>query len=792
LVHRAATPGEKSVQDTQLQPQRVGGETLCIGGWRVDPRADEIRRDGRVVKLEPLKMRLLLALAQRPGEVVLTQELLDDVWAGLVVTSSSVYQGIAQLRRVLGEDDGSPWIETIPRKGYRLVAPVQWISARADQPAVAPALAEPPVATRASAGPLPAPASSLPPADAVASPESPRRRRGLLAAVTVIAAGATGAATWRFIASRPPPLPVRIAVLPFADRTPGATERALAQGLAFDVIRALGRHTEVDVLAAESALALAGGTAPPAEAAARIGAAFLMQGELNRAGERVQVAVRLLALPDSQLRWQQQFERTIGSAAELPQQIAGGTAAALHLPTPARVAASGGPTEAYELYVLGEHAWRPKTQEAFAKARDYFTRGISLDPSYARNYIGLGWTWIGEATNGAGIDMPQAFARAAPLFDKALRLDPDSAEALTAQGVLQTFAGRHQDARQHFERALMLDPGYAQAHHSWGVAEYDDGWPARAAAHFQRAAELNPLSPSPMDRLGAAQVAAGNLAQAEQAYRRAIELQPRHPNGHWGLGIAAFAKGDLAAAVSNYRRALELENRRPFLWDELGWLYLDLGLPSLAAQAFGRTVAQLPASRWPAVHAAYAWALQPDQGTPPDILSLSPRSAPEDGVAIEVMLLRAMAGMPLDDALLQRALDAQRGLDESLKPMLWFVFLGRHPLLDLATVYVAMGQPERALPHLAEAEQDIDRLERQGNVFHALHLHRARLHALRGENEAALTAVERAIAAGSRRGWLLQRDPAFSALRALPRFTAALDRLRVEVDRHRAALGART
>ena len=263
-----------------------------------DPRADEIRaEDGRVVKLEPLKMRLLMALAERPGEVVSTQELLDTVWSGLIVTSGSVYQGVAQLRRVLGDGVDKPvYIETVPRKGYRLVAPVQRLARSSAAPAVV-------------APDLPPPSSPLPSQDAAveagplpavmqAADSSWRlRRRWLLAAG---AAGAAGVATWRFVEMLPPSLPVRIAVLPFSDRTRGETEPALSQGLALDVIRVLARYPHVDVVAPDSVLAIADPAQRHlAEVAQRLRVGFVLLGELVRSGARVHVAVQLLALPAS-------------------------------------------------------------------------------------------------------------------------------------------------------------------------------------------------------------------------------------------------------------------------------------------------------------------------------------------------------------------------------------------------------------------------------------------------------------------------------------------------------------
>ena len=98
---------------------------LNIGEWRVDAASSQISRDGEVVRVDARVMRLLTCLAARAGEVVTTDELLAEVWGGVVVTQDSVYQAVASLRRVLGDDPKSPtYIATVPRRGYRLVARV--------------------------------------------------------------------------------------------------------------------------------------------------------------------------------------------------------------------------------------------------------------------------------------------------------------------------------------------------------------------------------------------------------------------------------------------------------------------------------------------------------------------------------------------------------------------------------------------------------------------------------------------------------------------------------------------
>jgi transcriptional activator of cad operon len=102
---------------------------LRIGAWRVDPALDEISKDGHAVKLERRSMQLLVYLAEHAGQTVSVEQLLDQVWAGVVVTSGSVYQAVASLRRLLGDDTHEPtYIANVPRRGYRLVAPVTpWV-----------------------------------------------------------------------------------------------------------------------------------------------------------------------------------------------------------------------------------------------------------------------------------------------------------------------------------------------------------------------------------------------------------------------------------------------------------------------------------------------------------------------------------------------------------------------------------------------------------------------------------------------------------------------------------------
>jgi tetratricopeptide (TPR) repeat protein len=334
-------------------------------------------------------------------------------------------------------------------------------------------------------------------------------------------------------------------------------------------------------------------------------------------------------------------------------------------------------------------------------------------------------------------------------------------------------------------RAVALQPSYAQAHHTLGVTEVDAGWPLRALPHFERAAQLQPLSPAPVERLANTQVIAGRLDDAIATAKRAIATDPTFPNGYWQLGVAGYAAGDLTRAVTGYRDALSRQPRRPYLWLELASLCLDLGRADEAAADYARAIEQLPGVAWPAIHAAQAWLLQAERTTVPPALE----AMPQDGSVAEWARIRVMAGLAVDGTALLRALDAAQARGDPLAPIPWFAFQGHHRTLDLAMVHAHLGQTAQAAQRLDAAAAQLDAFERQGNRWHTIAFHRARIHALRGEVAPALDALTAAVAAGWRRGWWIALDPSFAAVRAQPRCTALLQDVAARVAVQRRELG---
>jgi TolB-like protein/DNA-binding winged helix-turn-helix (wHTH) protein len=278
---------------------------LRIGAWCVDPTAGQISRGGEVVRVEARTMRLLLDLAQHAGEVVSIDALLDRVWAGVIVTPDSVYQAVASLRRLLGDDPRRPsYIATVPRLGYRMVAAVG-------------AWTEPTAA--AQAGPRPG-------------------RRTLLAAgglaaialVAVFAAYTQVARARHTAAAAVARLPIAaVGVLPFLDLTPTMDQEPLTDNVTEGLIDQLGKNTALRTPGFRSSFLLKGKHATPAEAARTLGVSYVVDGSVRKAGDRVRIAARLLRADNGFVIWSQTYDRPLAEIPAVEDAIAAGVAKAL-------------------------------------------------------------------------------------------------------------------------------------------------------------------------------------------------------------------------------------------------------------------------------------------------------------------------------------------------------------------------------------------------------------------------------------------------------------------------------
>lgn len=285
--------------------ERPNATILRIGAWCVNPVSGKLSRDGETAQLEVRALRLLLCLAERPGEVVSIDDLLNQVWPGIAVTPDSVYQAVASLRRLLGDDPKQPaYIATVPRQGYRMVATVSpWTQ---ETPTASDALNN---RKRLNGGVL--------------------WIGGTLACLVIVAAGwliYTRASNRSHSAL---PANTSIAVLPFIDLTAKMTEEEFADGMTEELIDKLSKIPGLQVPPPTVSFFLKGNKRAIPDIAKTLGVVYLLDGSVRKSGDRVRIAARLVRAENGYVIWTETYDRQWGDTLKVQDDIAGQVTTAL-------------------------------------------------------------------------------------------------------------------------------------------------------------------------------------------------------------------------------------------------------------------------------------------------------------------------------------------------------------------------------------------------------------------------------------------------------------------------------
>jgi TolB-like protein/DNA-binding winged helix-turn-helix (wHTH) protein len=573
-------------------------QVLRIGEWRVDPHLDEVSRGGQTIRLEPRTMRLLLYLAARAGRVIDVEHLLNEVWPNVVVTQGSVYQAVAELRRILGDDREHPsYIENLPRRGYRLIAPVApWNAARGVATSDATQAAT--GSSKGTNSPIPAELQSASPSQdrgantgneaVVAPPPLPvgrSRRSAVLGGITlaaVIVAGIALGAFWRVrhlqvtsarvsgktevlvtpaLTTFAPPRR-SIAVLPFVNISGDKEQEYFSDGLTEELLNSLSRINELQVAARTSSFYFKGKDVDLPTIAHKLNVASVLEGSVRRSGTRIRVTAQLNNAVTGFHLWSQTYDRDIGDVLQLQTEIATAVAAALKVTLLSDVGAKielGGTRNpaAFDAYVRASSAyWSQNADEQNALAVIAgFTNAIRLDPEYALAYADRSLAFSDFALHFArGPALLDYFHKAHADARKAIALAPELAEAhLALAGLLQIsldFAG----AITEFERASALAPGNARVSRDYGVFAVSMGKTEIGLAAAHRGVVLDPLNPETHYSLGGSLALARRYDAAIASFTNAKALSSTDPfvalfvDG-W-IGLSYYLTGNFATARS--------------------------------------------------------------------------------------------------------------------------------------------------------------------------------------------------------------------------------------------------
>ncbi len=518
-----------------------------FGPYRLDAHERQLVRHGEPVPLPPRAFDLLLALVARAGSLATKEELLSEVWAGTFVEEANLSYTVSLLRKALGEEG---YIETVPKSGYRFIAPVSVVSAvPADAPLPAPSGAK--TRKRWSARWLGALVAL-----------------GLLAVsvVTLLLVFGSSVERLRPWLREPATVPriESLAVLPLSNLMGSEDQEYYVAAMHEALIGELGKIGALTVKSRTSVMQYRSRVKPVPEIARELDVDALVEGSMFKSGDRVRVRVQLIrARPVERELWSQEFDGELRNILTLQSDVARAIAEKIQVVmTPMETArlttTRTVDPRAYDQWAKGWSQFNRLTVDGMNQCLEHTTSALSLDSNYAPAYA-LRASCLSVLPQLNGAAPSDAYPKAAEAARRALSLDPNNAEAHF--GLAWTLASYDWDwpgAEREYRRGLELIPSSAFGHSRFGWFLSWLGRDAEAMEEVTRALQLNPTGPNEIQRAAAVHFVARRYDAAIIEAQRAIQIDPTFTFAYVRLGQAYTEKRMYEQAVAAMEKAVQL------------------------------------------------------------------------------------------------------------------------------------------------------------------------------------------------------------------------------------------
>jgi TolB-like protein/DNA-binding winged helix-turn-helix (wHTH) protein/Tfp pilus assembly protein PilF len=479
-----------------------------VADWYVDVDSNRIQSGQQDIKLESRVMTLLVYLAENQGSVVSREQLEADVWSGRVISYDALTSCITRLRKVLGDDSRKPvYIETVPKKGYRLIAPVSWNNADNT--------AKENQQDRETGRKRPVPVTNIIVAALL-----------LLVAVAaiVIIPSQTTVTDDPAVLSEVP----SIIVLPFDNLSNDAGQEYFSDGITADLSIALSKLSGLRVIAAQSMLVESGESDDRKFESQQL-ARYLLSGSVQRAANKLRVNVMLIDNDTHHQIWAESYDREITAVFEVQDEITASIVSTLEIKLTeeekSRVAHRyTNSIEAYDHFLRAQALYTQHTNNENLLARDHLRQAIQLDPNFARAYSTLALTYVDEYRYKWSTGTENPLLQTLKLAEKAVTIDNSLPQAYWSLAYAQLHLHRYEQAIASINESFKVRPSYA------------DGYAILALIHIYR----------------------GDADQGMNMIRQAMRLNPDYPAQYISvLGQAYYYQGDFENAAAVFRDAVD-------------------------------------------------------------------------------------------------------------------------------------------------------------------------------------------------------------------------------------------
>jgi len=515
-----------------------------FGVFRLDSQNRELQRKGLSVRIQEQPFQLLVLLLQRPGEVVTREELRQKLWpeGTFVEFEASLNTAVKKLRAVLGDSADNPrFVETIPKRGWRFIAPVE----RDTQ------------SLQSAAGSVGGVAAEKAPSGTLSS----------------------------------------IAVLPFTNLSIDPSDEYFSDGISEEIINALGKLEGLRVAARTSFFSFKGRAIEITEIARKLGVSTVLEGSVRKAGHRIRITAQLVNVTDGFHLWSERYDREMEDIFAVQDEIARSIADRLKVTLKGDqqpvVKAGTDNLKAYQLYLKGR-ALLYQRGRGLPRALECFKRAVALDAEYA-----LAWALLADAYNNLawyGFVHPRAsLPQAKEAATRAVALGTSLAEAHTALAHAYNFCDWDwSNSERGFLRALQLNPHYVQALDWYGVWQVQaiGGRFEEGLAHAKQAVEFDPLSGYATASLAWAYAFAGRSSEGLTVAQHAVELDPESILAQLILAYTLYFQDRFEESVAIGEAALGMSGRHPLFMASLALAYTAWGKPEEAKAVHNELLAR--------------------------------------------------------------------------------------------------------------------------------------------------------------------------------------------------------
>jgi len=550
------------------QPSFSGKPLIRFGAFEVDLHNRELRKRGHRIRLQDQPFAVLATLLKHPGELVPRETLRQNLWSAdtFVDFDHGLNNAIKRLREALRDSADTPrFIETVPRSGYRFIAPV--------------------MVDDLSAAAVPPPQALLADLPAASIEDLPRggeaHKRYFKVATTLAALLAAGCLVWYLtLRLRATPSINSIAVLPLTNLDGSNGDDYFADGMTEELITELAKRGAFRIVSRTSIMRFKRTARPLPDIARELSVDALIEGTVRRAGDRVRITVQLIAASPERHMWAAAYEGDIRDVIGLQRDLASDIVGKIQT----QLIPRKGHAEpfnridpaAYESYLRGRYFLARRSAESMNKAVVCFLQAVQKDPQFADAYGSLADAYV---VLGSYHVLPprESFLRAKECANKALQLDSSLSDAYAARAiVMSSYEFDWAAAERDFQRALASNPNSANAHHWYAEHLLGIGKVDQALAEMKRARDLDPLSLPFNSTLGRIYRDAHRYKEAMQQCQSTLELDPNYLMAHWCLGQAYVGEHQYKLAVAEFEKAATL-GTTPLLTCDLGWAYAMAG-----------------------------------------------------------------------------------------------------------------------------------------------------------------------------------------------------------------------